>query len=313
MRESVTWPRDMHLSQWRIACSVELASGRGKVWCSRSGGQHMEAVTAPVLPGMPALVPAAPYIRCLGWENLDTPFEKLSSSVVATLNVMSVPFSSAETMTQGPSVFVAQPPQPEVCEAGGGELRVTIQVVPSEQQPGKSSVMLRRTQGGHWRFRAFYTAFRLEFAGRVGMPNVKQLSAYSPMLPKRVAPPLQALSAAGCAGWQTLARTPPSSAGTGASYLTAGLHLSATPATSDVLAEPAESPSAPFRRLEQQQLQLWGSLRDTEQQPPSQPPLLWSRAEPLSSDAERQPAPPPFSRSSSGILPSLPTWGRTGP
>ena len=189
-------------------------------------------------------------VRCLGWEDLDTPFHLLHTSVSATLEALGVPFTRPEAALPppGPAVFVAQPHQPLLDDHDDcAELRVTIQVLPSEQQPGKNSVTLRRTQGGHWRFRAFYAAFRLEFAKRIGMPSVTQLSAYSPMLPKRAAPPAAPLP---CVGWGLSGRSPPSPARSPMSrarLAATAAAVSTAPATIDV---DAPSPTGYARRVD---------------------------------------------------------------
>merc|ERR1719258_410759 len=103
-------------------------------------------------------------VRCLGWEHLEQPYHTLYAAVTSTLGCLSVPYDMAED-----GVFVAQPPQPtDDGEAPPSlELRVTIHISAADGAPGKHHVSLRRTQGGHWRFRAFYTAFRSEFAPRI--------------------------------------------------------------------------------------------------------------------------------------------------
>ena len=81
-------------------------------------------------------------------------------------------------------------------------LRVVIQIIAADaENAGKHHVNVRCTQGDHWGFRTFYSAFRREFSLQLGLPS-ERLSMYSPMTPKRELEPNRKRPAAGwsCSG-----------------------------------------------------------------------------------------------------------------
>jgi hypothetical protein len=152
---------------------------------------------------------AGSSVRCLGWENLRMPLDILSSAVAQTLTMLDVPYSITMRITDHATAFIAQPQQPMqqppslstsladislggTCSRLDGEpplppspfLRVALQIFKAEA-PDSFHVRIRRLQGGHWRFLAFYQAFRSIYAQRLGLPDERQLSVHSPMQPKR--------------------------------------------------------------------------------------------------------------------------------
>lgn len=167
--------------------------------------------------------PSDASVRCLGWENLERSLEELSGAISHTLARLGVPHQVAALVRSLPCSFVATPPQPygtlplevEAQPAVGRQqpdaqamaidgppdaqamavdgwmpqspdLCVCIQVFAAEaENAGRHHVRVRRTQGGHWRFQAFYASFRREFSAQLGLADEKQLSFYSPMQPRR--------------------------------------------------------------------------------------------------------------------------------
>ena len=78
------------------------------------------------------------------------------------------------------------PSSPHSALSPQSPLRIMIQIQSAEtENAGKHHINVRRTSGGHWRFKAFYTAFRREMSAQLGLPNEQSLSAFSPMLRKR--------------------------------------------------------------------------------------------------------------------------------
>ena len=160
-------------------------------------------------------------VRCLGWENLERNFDDLSHAVAHTITVLDAPAEIIAQMAQLPSGWVVHPHQPPdsvslrpVVETGSADvdmtpassseedlapgkmpplilppspdLRVAIQIFAAEaENVGKFHVRLRRTQGSHWRFQAFYAEFRKAFSENLGLSDERQLSFYSPMQTKR--------------------------------------------------------------------------------------------------------------------------------
>jgi hypothetical protein len=55
----------------------------------------------------------------------------------------------------------------------------------------RHDISVRRLQGTTWRFRAFYTTFRVHISTQLGMTDYAQLSLFSPMLQRRQVPPAQ--------------------------------------------------------------------------------------------------------------------------
>lgn len=80
------------------------------------------------------------------------------------------------------------------------DLRVAIQIFAAgAENAGKHHIRLRRTQGGHWRFHAFYAEFRRALCSKLGLSDERQLSLYSPMQPKR---DIDHANTTPAAGWQ---------------------------------------------------------------------------------------------------------------
>lgn len=137
-------------------------------------------------------------VRTLGWENLPFSSAIVSSAVVATLDRLCVPYTAQTKIEDTVVSFILEPVQPlssasAVCEETlalsppPSPLRISIQIFAAESEnAGKHHVRVRRTQGSHWRFQAFYTEFRRAFSAQLGLADEKVLSTFSPMLPKRV-------------------------------------------------------------------------------------------------------------------------------
>lgn len=59
------------------------------------------------------------------------------------------------------------------------------QVVKENESSPRHDISVRRVQGTSWSFQAFYSNFREEISGQLGMSDYTQLSLYSPMVQKR--------------------------------------------------------------------------------------------------------------------------------
>ena len=142
-----------------------------------------------------------PKVRTLGWDSLAIDYTFLCKAVAASLDALNVPHSQVSLEQGLGCAIVAQPPSDNTVTPE--ELSITIHVSSADQE-GKCTVSIRRTRGSAFRFNAFYTAFRKEFAGRIGMGCPTQLSQYSPMIRGRArAPP----SSTPAMGWER--RGPP--------------------------------------------------------------------------------------------------------
>lgn len=160
----------------------------------------------------------AVHVRCLGWDNLELPLHVLSPAVVETLNQMGVPYeTTAWVAAAAPSAFgslgysfVALPQQPDVVsttfDVNGKpqdqeRLQVTVTIFAAEpSSTTRHHVNIRRTEGEHWRFQAFYTTFRREFCRRCGFDDEQALSRCSPLRTRDTPVPCDAAPAD---GWLT--------------------------------------------------------------------------------------------------------------
>jgi len=149
-------------------------------------------------------------VRCLGWHDLEYPFELLCSGVVATLAKLDVPHTQETQAAVCSIAYIATPLTPTSSEWAAplapatidmevdypmsmptqilpsSPLRVSIHILQANAEDSRRHhVDIRRTAGGYWSFQAFYTAFRKEFSSQIGMPDENALSAFSPMQTKR--------------------------------------------------------------------------------------------------------------------------------
>ena len=170
--------------------------------------------------------PLAGHVKALGWQKLECPLHAIQQAITSALLHLGMPFVSTVVAGVEDCSFVVLPPQPPRAAPTTEEvvwqcfdddpmkdgdmlqmappspdLRVSILIFvaspsPEAQEKQKHDVRIRRTQGGQWRFQAFYAAFRKEFASRLGMPDERQLSLHSPLQHKRMAE-----QPAPCNGW----------------------------------------------------------------------------------------------------------------
>ena len=154
-------------------------------------------------------------VRCLGWENMELPLEDLAYSIARTLDDLAVPFSVGvhvdQCGNQVPAMFTASPEQPpssvlavlppewheQAADAPlasledrsgiySPRLNVSIGIFKADlENEGQFHVRVRRMQGGHWRFQAFYKTFRQRLSVQLGLMDEKALSVFSPMGRKR--------------------------------------------------------------------------------------------------------------------------------
>jgi len=155
--------------------------------------------------------PLAGHVKALGWQKLECPLHAIQQAITSALLHLGMPFVSTVVAGVEDCSFVVLPPQPSRAAPTTEEvvwqcfdddpmkdgdmlqmappspdLRVSILIFvaspsPEGQEKQKHDVRIRRTQGGQWRFQAFYAAFRKEFASRLGMPDERQLSLHSPL------------------------------------------------------------------------------------------------------------------------------------
>jgi len=128
--------------------------------------------------------------RCLGWQNLTMSHDTIVSAVVSALQSLNVPFDRDMLCHDGSIALILRPP--ETASSSSEEsmhcspLRITVHIFAADaENAGKQHVNVRRTQGSHWKFTAFYTAFRKEFSKELSLPDVTALSMFSPMQQKR--------------------------------------------------------------------------------------------------------------------------------
>jgi len=154
------------------------------------------------------MIRPASHVRCLGWDNLEHEFSRLSTAVSWTLERLGVDYTVNERISRGGLGwhFSATPPQqspklavlspeelddPDPVDAVPGlSLRVCVWIFAATPAASSSSaqkfhVNLRRMQGDQWQFHYFYAAFRREFSANLGM-GYHELSQYSPVQSKRV-------------------------------------------------------------------------------------------------------------------------------
>ena len=101
-------------------CVAASGSSSSSSSCSSSPGLMLPP---PARVATPRPSPRNGHVRCLGWENLEVPFDLLSSAAVATLDTLGLPytveswvgpFGAAFSVRPPPPLEMALPPMPEL-------------------------------------------------------------------------------------------------------------------------------------------------------------------------------------------------------
>ena len=160
-------------------------------------------------------------VRSLGWENLDSSFEQVSAVVCNALAVLGLPHSVTRHIDRVACEFIIEPIAPlwqpfegtscaetvpleplrSVESDSPDALRIRVQIFAAEEANcGKHHLRIRRLQGSHWRYQAFYCAFRSEFSRGLGLPDERMLAAFSPLAMARTCAAPAMAGAALCNG-----------------------------------------------------------------------------------------------------------------